>query len=73
MILTTMRVAHFAGNGMISMIDKPVPAPGVGQLVLKVGANALGGSERGQFFAAQRAARSREGWPPRIGAGVCID
>ena len=47
---TTMRVPHFSGGGIINFIDKPVPTPGPGQLLIQVKANALCGSERGQFF-----------------------
>ncbi len=46
----TMTVPHFLGEGRISVIEKPVPQPGPGQLLLQVKANALCGSERGQFY-----------------------
>lgn len=46
----TMRVPRFRGEGLIDFIEKPVPQPGPGQLLLQVKANALCGSERGQFF-----------------------
>lgn len=42
---------QFVGGGRIQMIEKPVPLPGPGELLLKVSANALCGSERGQFYA----------------------
>jgi threonine dehydrogenase-like Zn-dependent dehydrogenase len=45
-----MLVPHFVGTGTIDFIEKPVPEPGPGQLLIKVKANALCGSERGQFF-----------------------
>jgi threonine dehydrogenase-like Zn-dependent dehydrogenase len=45
----TMRAAHFGGGNAISIVDRPMPVPGPGQLLLRVGANALCGSERGQF------------------------
>jgi threonine dehydrogenase-like Zn-dependent dehydrogenase len=48
-IPTTMSVPHFVGKGHIGVIQKPVGAPGSGQLLLQVKANALCGSERGQF------------------------
>lgn len=41
---------QFVGEGRIRMIEKPVPTPGPGELLLRVGANALCGSERGQFY-----------------------
>jgi len=50
MIPTTMRAPRFAGQGHIDFIDKPVPQPGPGELLIQVHANALCGSERGQFF-----------------------
>lgn len=46
----TMQVPRFAGSGVIDFIEKPVPQPGAGQLLIQVKANALCGSERGQFF-----------------------
>ncbi|MCX6050124.1 MAG: alcohol dehydrogenase catalytic domain-containing protein [Chloroflexi bacterium] len=45
-----MRAPHFTGGGVIKLIDKPNPQPGAGQLLLQVKANALCGSERGQFY-----------------------
>jgi threonine 3-dehydrogenase len=45
-----MRVPVFQGEGRIGWGEKPVLAPGPGQLLLRVKANALCGSERGQFF-----------------------
>lgn len=46
----TMVVPHFLGQGQIGVVEKPVPVPGSGQLLLQVKANALCGSERGQFY-----------------------
>lgn len=48
-IPTSMRVPHFAGSRRIDTTEKAVPQPGAGQLLLQVKANALCGSERGQF------------------------
>jgi threonine 3-dehydrogenase len=47
---SSCRVPLFIGNKQIQFGDKPVPAPGPGQLLLRVRANALCGSERPQFF-----------------------
>ncbi len=47
---STLRAARFDGSGAIVLIDKAIPTPALGQLVLKVGANALCGSERGQYL-----------------------
>ena len=46
----TMKAPLFLGEGKIGVIEKPVPRPGPGQLLLQVKANALCGSERGQFY-----------------------
>ncbi len=45
-----MRVPQFVGEGQIAWSEKSVPEPGPGQLLLRVRANALCGSERGQFY-----------------------
>jgi threonine 3-dehydrogenase len=45
-----MTVPHFAGQGKIGTAVKSVPQPGPEQLLLRVQANALCGSERPQFF-----------------------
>ena len=44
-----MRVPRFVGKRKIEFGHKPVPRPGPGQLLLAVHANAVCGSERGQF------------------------
>ncbi|MBV8831110.1 MAG: alcohol dehydrogenase catalytic domain-containing protein [Acidobacteriaceae bacterium] len=49
-IPATCRVPSFVGNKEITFIEKTVPEPGPGQLLLRVHANALCGSERPQFF-----------------------
>ena len=49
-IPSNCRVPVFVGNKQIQFRDQPVPSPGPGQLLLRVGANALCGSERPQFF-----------------------
>jgi len=46
----TMRVPLFIGNRTIDFEEKLVPRPGPGQLLLKVEANAICGSERPLFF-----------------------
>ena len=45
-----MLVPRFLGGGEIGFVRKPVQEPGRGQLLIGVKANALCGSERGQFF-----------------------
>jgi threonine 3-dehydrogenase len=49
-IPTSCRVPFFVGNKEIKFVVKEVPEPGTGQLLLRVHANALCGSERPQFF-----------------------
>ncbi len=49
-IPSTYRAAAFVGNKQIKINPKAVPQPGPGQLLIRVGANALCGSERPQFF-----------------------
>jgi len=44
-----MRVARFLGEGRIAVEEAPVPAPGPGELLIKVHACALCGSERGAW------------------------
>ncbi len=44
-----MRFPLFTGHGGISWEERPMPAPGPGQLLLRVAANALCGSDRWQF------------------------
>jgi propanol-preferring alcohol dehydrogenase len=44
-----MRVPVFAGARRIEFAERPVPEPGPGQLLLRVTANALCGSERDQY------------------------
>ncbi|WP_235561116.1 alcohol dehydrogenase catalytic domain-containing protein [Bacillus sp. FJAT-28004] len=50
MIPDVMTIPRFLGDGKIDYIEKQVPTPGAGQLLLQVKANALCGSERGQFY-----------------------
>jgi len=46
---SVQRVPHFAGGGRIESHDRPIPAPGRGQLLLRVRANALCGTDRAQL------------------------
>ena len=48
-IPSTQRVPAFNGQRQIGTTDKPVPTPSAGQLLLRVSANALCGSERPQW------------------------
>ncbi len=49
-IPAAVRTPRFIGDGQIIFGDKSIQHPGDGQLLLKVQANALCGSERPQFF-----------------------
>ncbi len=50
MVPAEMLVPDFLGGGEIDFVSRPVPEPGRGRLLIEVKANALCGSERGQFF-----------------------
>ena len=62
-----MIVPRFLGRGQISFVRKPVQEPGRGQLLIGVKANALCGSERGQFFDGSGVTPGHEA------AGVVVD
>ena len=47
--MATMTVPRFLGEGRIDWADKPVPEPGTGELLIRVGANALCGTDRLQY------------------------
>jgi len=62
-----MVVPRFLGRGEIGFLRKPVWEPGRGQLLIGVKANALCGSERGQFF------DGSDVTPGHEAAGVVVD
>jgi len=62
-----MLVPRFMGGGDIGFASKQVPEPGRGQLLIGVEANALCGSERGQFFEGSSVTPGHEA------AGVVVD
>jgi threonine 3-dehydrogenase len=45
----SMAAPHFRGAGLIEFDERPVPEPGPGQLLLRVLANAICGTDRAQF------------------------
>lgn len=49
-VSNTMRVPRFLGKGKIDFVEKAVPTPGAGQLLIEVKANALCGTDRIQFY-----------------------
>jgi threonine dehydrogenase-like Zn-dependent dehydrogenase len=61
-----MHVPRFLGQGKIDFVERPVPEPGPGQLLLQVKANALCGSERSQFL------KGSEVTPGHEAAGVVV-
>ncbi len=69
MLPDSMRVPLFKGQGQIDFIDKPVPQPGAGQLLLQVSANAMCGSERGQFFSSSAVTPGHEAAGTVVAAG----
>jgi threonine 3-dehydrogenase len=46
----TAMAPRFRGGGTITFEERPVPAPGAGQLLLRVAANAICGTDRGQYL-----------------------
>lgn len=62
-----MRVPRFLGGGEIGFVEKPVPKPRRGRLLVRVRSNALCGSERHQFF------DGSEITPGHEAAGVVVD
>jgi threonine 3-dehydrogenase len=69
-IPASCRVPAFKGNRQISYIEKMVPQPGPGQLLLQVHANALCGSERPQFFDGTPTTPGHEAAGRVVAAGV---
>ena len=51
---------HFSGDGTISFVDHEYPDPAPGQLLLRVEANAICGTEREQFYSGSRVVPGHE-------------
>ncbi len=68
----TARVPRFTGGGTIAWEERGIPAPGPGEVLVQVAANALCGSERGQFEHGAAIAPGHElaGTVVAAGAGV---
>jgi threonine 3-dehydrogenase len=56
----TARTPRFVGDGKIVFEDRPVPLPGPGQLLLRVAANAVCGTDRAQYLAGSRVTPGHE-------------
>src|SRR4051812_38401664 len=65
----SMRVPEFTGQGKIGWAERSVPEPGPGQLLIQVKANALCGSERGQFYNGSAATPGHEAAGVVVAAG----
>lgn len=68
-IPTTMTVPRFKGEGCIEFAERAVPEPGEGQLLLRVAANALCGSERPQVQRGSRVTPGHEASGTVVAAG----
>jgi threonine 3-dehydrogenase len=64
-----MTVPQFIGEGKITFGSKPKPEPGEGQLLLQIKANALCGSEKGQFYGGSKATPGHEAAGTVVAAG----
>jgi threonine dehydrogenase-like Zn-dependent dehydrogenase len=49
MSVTVAATPRFLGDGKITFEERPVPSPGAGELLLRVRANAICGTDRGQY------------------------
>jgi threonine dehydrogenase-like Zn-dependent dehydrogenase len=49
-MITSAVAPRFIGNGQIEFAERSVPSPGPGELLLRVRANAICGSDRAQYF-----------------------
>jgi len=64
-----MTVPQFIGGGKITLGPRPKPEPGEGRLLLRVKANALCGSEKGQFYGGSKITPGHEAAGIVIAAG----
>jgi threonine 3-dehydrogenase len=60
---------RFLGDGKIVFEERPIPSPGAGELLLKVRANAICGSDRGQYFEGSEVTPGHEAAGVVVGAG----
>lgn len=66
----TALAPHFAGDGAITFVEREYPDPGVGQLLLRVEANAICGSDRGQYYNGSDVVPGHEAVGTVVEAGV---
>lgn len=59
----------FEGQGRVRFVQRDYPAPGAGQLLLSVRANAICGSDRGQYFTGSAIVPGHEAAGVVVGAG----
>ncbi|GHO57066.1 alcohol dehydrogenase catalytic domain-containing protein [Ktedonobacter robiniae] len=64
-----VRVPNFVGQGKIDFIEKGVPTPGEGELLIQVKANAICGTDREQFYAGSTVTPGHEASGVVIAAG----
>jgi threonine 3-dehydrogenase len=62
-------VPRFLGNGKIVFEERPVPSPGPGELLLKVRANAVCGTDRAQYFGGSLVTPGHEASGVVVGTG----
>lgn len=66
----TARFPRFSGEGNIDFIEKPIPLPGPGQLLIAPKANALCASDRGQYTRGSSVVPGHEAAGIIVGAGT---
>lgn len=67
--IRVQRVPHFLGGGRIGTQDRSIPDPGAGQLLLRVRANALCGTDRAQLSAGSTVTPGHEAAGEVVGVG----
>jgi threonine 3-dehydrogenase len=66
----TALAPHFAGDGSITFVERDYPDAGPGQLLLRVEANAICGSDRGQYYNGSEVVPGHEAVGTVVQAGV---
>ncbi len=68
-----MRAAHFWGDGKITIEQRPVPAPGQGEVLVRVHACAVCGSERGLWERGSAVTPGHEGSGTVVAVGSGVE